>query len=202
KAKRYLVTLDELDDVDRPGGLERELVEIFLVDQDELILSDLVALEHLVERDHVVIRRTMPLLFDRELAMGAQLSEGHSAVRLGGEVHADRDRHHPEADRAPPHGPGHSTDLLFAELPGLYGGTPKRCSDGRLQPLRVERPQRFVLEVGVDVTATRKEAGNPPHPGGAPLWRVGGATQPQVDEGTAPDRPGLFLPIAVDERRP
>ena len=109
KPKRHLVTLDEFDDIDRPGGLEGELVQIFLVDQDELILSDLVALEHLVECDHVVIRRAMPLLFDRELTMGAQLSEGHGAVRLGGEVHADRDRHHPEADRAPPHGPGHTT---------------------------------------------------------------------------------------------
>src|SRR2546426_2786735 len=90
---------------------------------------------------------------------------------------------------------------FFAGLPGLYGGTPKRCSDGCLQRLRVERAQRFVLEIGVDVAATRKVAGNSPHPGGSPLRGVGVAPQPQVDERAPPDRPRLFLPIAVDERR-
>src|SRR5438034_4042076 len=99
-------------------------------------------------------------------------------------------------DRAIPH------DLLFAGLPGLYGRAPKRCSDCRLQPLRVKRAQRFVLEVGVDVAATVQVAGNPPNPGGAPLRRVRVAAQPQVDERTAPERPRLFLAIAVDERRP
>ena len=75
EAERHLVPFDELDDVDRPGGLERQLIEVLLVDEDELVLADLVALEHVVEGDDMIVRRAVPLLLDRKLAMGAELPE-------------------------------------------------------------------------------------------------------------------------------
>src|SRR6202022_3371008 len=110
------------DDVDRPGGLERELVEIFLVDQDELVLSDLVTLEHVVEGDHVVVGRAMPLLLDRKLAMGAQLPEGPRALRPGGKINGARDPPHPETDRAPPHRPGHTMVSFSLSCPDYTAG--------------------------------------------------------------------------------
>src|SRR6266550_3735484 len=137
QTERNLVALDELDDVDRLGGLQRQLIEILFVDQDELVLSDLVSLQDLIEGHHMVIGGAMSLLLDRQLAMGAELPERDRAMRLGGKVHANRDRYHPETDRAPPHGPGHA-DASFAELPGLYrrlGGSTKRCSNLLRQPL-------------------------------------------------------------------
>src|SRR6202022_924263 len=101
---------------------QRQLVEIFLVDQDELVLSDLVTLEHIVEGDHVVVGRAMPLLLDRKLAMGARVAEGKSAVGLGGEIHAARDRHHPETDRPPPHRPGHTMVSFSLSCPDYTAG--------------------------------------------------------------------------------
>ena len=60
----------------------------------------------------MVVGRAVPLLLDRELAVRAQLTKRHGAVRLGGEVHPDGDGHHPETDRASPHGTGHGYGLL------------------------------------------------------------------------------------------
>src|SRR5438094_9445610 len=100
----------------------------------------------------------MPLLLDRQLAMGAELPERDRAMCLGGQVHADRDGYHPETDRAPPHRPGHA-DASFAELPGLYrrlGGSSNGCSDLRRKPLRIEGAEPFMLEIGEDVSAASK----------------------------------------------
>src|SRR5947207_1854068 len=56
QTERNLVALDELDDVDRLGGLQRQLIEVFFGDDDELVLSDLVSLQYLIEGHHVVSR--------------------------------------------------------------------------------------------------------------------------------------------------
>src|SRR6059058_3970596 len=157
QTERNLVALDELHDVDRLGGLQRQLIEVFFGDDDELVLSDLVSLQYLIEGHHVVVGGAMPLLLDRQLAMGAELPERDRAMCLGGEVHADRDGYHPETDRAPPHRPGHA-GASFAELPGLYrrlGRSSKRCSDLHGQPLRIEGAKPFMLEIDVDAAAKR-----------------------------------------------
>src|SRR5436309_11654681 len=59
QTKRNLVALDELDDVDRLGGLQRQLVEILFVDDDELVLSDLVSLQYFIEGHHMVVGGAM-----------------------------------------------------------------------------------------------------------------------------------------------
>src|SRR5207253_8896532 len=117
EAQGDLVPVDELDDVDRPGGLEGKLFQVLILDDHELVLAHLVATKDLAEGDHVLVGWAVPLLLDGSLTVRAELPEGDGAMGLGRQIHPDRDGHHPEADRAPPHGPGQSIRLQLGKSP-------------------------------------------------------------------------------------
>src|SRR4029453_12351760 len=78
-----------------------------------LVGLDLVALDHLVVGDLVVLLRTDPPVLDPGAVPGVHLIEVH-ALRLGGRVQLDRHVHEPEGDRAVPDGAGCHTAALPA----------------------------------------------------------------------------------------
>ena len=82
-----LVERDEARDLDRArvvGELDR--LEVGVLDDDELALRDLPALDDLVRPDLAIVRRAPALLPDRRPALAVELPERHVGRRAFGDV--------------------------------------------------------------------------------------------------------------------
>ena len=148
-----LVEVDEVLDVDRPGGLGVEGVELLGRDHHVGVRAQLVALDDVLVGDLLAGGGRDPLLLHPRLALGVDLVEAdvlgrHRAVELHRHVHQ------PEADGPGPHRSSHgyllpidrtvnrrplAACLRAASSPRLFP-RPRRRRRRRLPPFR--RPRR------------------------------------------------------------
>ena len=71
---------DEAQDLDRLRALERDRLEIGLLDEHVLALRELPALDELVRLDVALVHRAPALLLDRRAALAMERAEGHVAA--------------------------------------------------------------------------------------------------------------------------
>ena len=92
-----LVEVDEVGDLDRPGLLRVELLELVLGDHHVLLGGDLVALDDVAVLDLLAVGLGDALVAHARAVGLAQLAEAHRLLRDGGiELHGHIEE--PEAD--------------------------------------------------------------------------------------------------------
>ena len=96
-----LAQLDELLDLDASALLRRERLELLRLDQHDLALADLVALDDLLEGNLAAAALGHPLVVDALAGLGLELVEGDVVGHRGG-VKTDRDVDQAEVDRTGP----------------------------------------------------------------------------------------------------
>ena len=92
---------DEAQDLDRLRALERHRLEVGLLDDHELALRDLPALDELLGLDVALVERAPALVLDRRAALAMERAEGDVGA-LGRDRQPDRDADETEADGAVP----------------------------------------------------------------------------------------------------
>src|SRR5690606_12505214 len=95
--------VDELDDIDEAGALGRRVGELFVREDNIAVLLELIAADDVLPGDFLTVGLGDALVADRRMVVLAQLLELRR-LRLGGRVHAHRDRDQAEVDRALPDG--------------------------------------------------------------------------------------------------
>jgi len=101
-----LLEIDELLDVDRARGLDRDRLEVVVGQDHVAILLVLVPLHDVLVADLLAVDRAHPLHADPSAVLVVELIEPKGLL-LGGGIDADGDRHQPEGDGSLPHGSGH-----------------------------------------------------------------------------------------------
>src|SRR4051794_19117042 len=111
------VEVDEVLDLDRPGLLRIERLELRRLDDDVAVRGDLIALDDLVVGHLLARRRVDALLLDAHARALVELVEAH---RLAADraVELDGDRDQPEADRTGPDRPRHGSYLRASRARG------------------------------------------------------------------------------------
>ena len=116
-----LLRVDELRDLDRADGLERELLEVLVVDHDVLVRRVLVALHGLRALDDLLVLGAPDLHLDPRLVLLVEHVEAHAGPRFRGQVELDRDGHEAELDGPFPHGARHRSSSLGGSLLAASG---------------------------------------------------------------------------------
>ena len=180
--------LDELLDVDRPGLLRVERVELVALDDDVAVGRELVALDDVLVGDLVAGARVDAALLDAHAGLAVELVEAHRLARDGG-VELHRHRHQTEGDGACPHRAGHAPSIQHAArsawrarvFAGAVGRDRARAAGrGGGAPARVaNRGQR-----GNDVVPARRADERAPGARDS-VWRYGapgpvGTTRPRA----------------------
>src|SRR6266540_2560351 len=166
-----LVGVDEALDLDRLGAGHRQGVELLLGQGHVVVLLVLVALDDLGILDLFAVDRADALVADAAAVGLVELVEAE-ALLLGGAVHAHRDRHQPERDRALPDGL-HAVLLgkaaALPACPQLYAGdlsTLNRFAAAWASIL-AGRGARAAASTGVTVRHGHGQGEPDPVPGGA-----------------------------------
>src|SRR5262249_39612826 len=95
---------DETEDLDRLRALQRDCLEVGLLDEDVLALRELPALYELVRLAVALVHRDPALLLDRRAALAMERAE-RDVLPLGREREPHRDVDEAEADGSVPDGP-------------------------------------------------------------------------------------------------
>jgi hypothetical protein len=86
-----LGVVGELDQVDDARGLDADLLDVLVVDDDVATLLEFVAFHELRVGNVTLAVRAPALLLDARLALAMELVEGNGRGRLGGREHLHRD---------------------------------------------------------------------------------------------------------------
>src|SRR5256886_10006667 len=131
-----VLELHETEDLDRLRALERDRLEVGLLDEHELALRDLPALDELVGLDVALVERAPTLLLDRRAALAVQGAEGDVGP-LGRQSEPDGDVDESEADGAVPDGPHDCPRSV--EGPHLFALSPRVPAPRTMGPRGVSR---------------------------------------------------------------